>query len=293
MVEAKRIGILVEHQDLRQFAMPIEDALRNKCMGDLTEMVVIYAGQNPLKLHALRNLLPANKVIGENADPEPLAHDVSQVALHKVGVVHNRRPNDLGTNAIIGIDILTRIPLIEGSEVVHKQHGKIGSPFEVPKHFSHIYEASEKFGLPPGYSVVTHTALLHRNGKLMLFEAPSSVEIVLSQAALKYLTTNEGLLQYLMAFHHVYYGTLNPKMALEKISAGIDLLALVQMGAIESINGISSRDNHFAEVLRNAAFIVTVGISPKILELLGVSQNQVISQGSFIDEITELALKRQ
>ncbi|MBI3366421.1 hypothetical protein HY041_02225 [Candidatus Roizmanbacteria bacterium] len=257
-----------------------------------TGMQVIYAGQSRPRLITLQDLLPANIVSAQSADPEPLLPNVSMVAVHKVGVIDAKNPHNLGDiDVIIGVDSLTLFPLIENEKVVFRQHGKVSSAFDVPRHFHAIRQATNLIGEHPGYSVVTHSALLHRNEEFMLFEAPSTVDVILTQEAIEKLATNDGLLQYLVAFHRLYDGILDPKMVLEKISAGIDLLPLVYMRAVRSINGILFQDPRFPEALRYATYIVTVGIAPELLQLLGVQRNEIIPPGSFIDELTKRALK--
>lgn len=290
MTETARAGVEVRHQDLRRLLMPLDMRVN---LDVPAQMPLYYAGSSRPKLTTLRGLFPANDVIGVSADPEPLVRNTLQVATHKVGVIHTRIPHQPGaTNAIIGVDILTNFPLINASgEVVFMHHGKVNTPFDVPKHFASMYEASAVAQQPPGYSVDAHSVLLHRNDELMLFEAPSRVEVQLTQSAAEKLAAEQGLSEYLLAFHRLYDGILDPKMVLKNIAAGIDLLPLVYMRAVESINGVCFRDPRFPEVLRYATYMVTVGIAPELLQLLGVPRDEIIPPGSFIDKITYRALK--
>lgn len=294
MSHATRIGVEAGHTDLLNLQVDFGERGRVFTGLDMSpDTLIILGSQNKSRIGTMRRYMPLNRVIGVPVDPEPLLKDTRRVSLHKLGEANELVPHTWGTSVVTATDALTEILTI-GSEG-NAEYQIVGQPESLlttlSTNFFNMYHISTTNGIPSEYRVRTHSFLLHRNDKMMLFEDGQVIQVALNPLVAQHLATNKGLIDYFSAFQTIYGDLLNPKFKLDKISGGIDLLFLVYMGAVDKINDIFRNDPQFEKELTFATFIVTVGFSPKILRLLGIPKEEIIPQGSFIHLIVYRALQ--
>ncbi len=292
MTYSSRVGVEAKHTELLDHRIHFGGDLP---ILDITQDTPIILGsQNKGRIGTMQRYMPLNEVIGVPVDPEPLLKNTFRVALHKLGEAHKLVPHEWGTSVVTAADALTEILAIGSNGIPEYQI--VGQPegllTTLSTNFFNMYRISTDHGIPLEYRVRTHSFLLHRNDNLMLFEDGQVIQVALNPFIAQHLATNQGLVDYFLSFEHIYRDIPNPKFKLHTISGGIDLLALVHMGAVDSINGKARNDLSFATELQYAAFIVTVGFSPRILHLLGVPENEIIPERSFIKVITQKALTK-
>lgn len=253
---------------------------------------VLYAGASYRRHQALQELFPDLRPIKHmRIDPEPSDDDVLFVMQHKIEKAYTLTPFH-ENEVIIGADTRTVTPVFNGVGIYFKSRGKPSSEKEVFSIFQEMKKASDVSHDGLSYSLDNASGLLFRNSKDCFFEMREKTLITLSHSAINRLAEREGFVEYLQAMKRHYNSPLYPyPVNISDISSGMSLATLVNMGAIEEIEGVHKDSPQFYKMVRYAFYIATIGISSELLELVGVHRGKITSQNSWLNQVTKRALQ--
>jgi hypothetical protein len=269
---------------------------------------VIYAGTSPRRFEALKFILP-NTLIekipgGEERDIE----DVTSIALDKADEAEktlqerfressNAQPVESFSQIfIISADARTKTPDATGDEHVYDwiSKGKPQHACAVSQYFNDISQAL-RLKKPSCYSVDTATVLRTIKGPVRN-ETTSKHKLIVSlkHVSAHWLSTSEGFETYLRTFHDFYssseYHHMGPTMSPTDLSAGISLPVLIKLNAIEAINGVNQHDLLFEQTLKDAIYMVAVGINPSVLSKLNPYAKERIQDWPWLKQVTHHCL---
>lgn len=171
-----------------------------------------------------------------------------------------------------------------------------GKPINVNQIFQYaknVVQIADK-GINPYYRVDSGTVMGVYNGSLRL-KRIQDLSLISFNLGVGELATERGFLNYLMAFDRFYESEPYQKNGMEGIkptdfSAGFSLPVFVQMGLIESINGIKPGSPIFKTVLAHTVHSAAVGISLSLMEECGISIERQTNEWPWLQSVSENAL---
>lgn len=259
---------------------------------------IFSAGDNNGRLLWLKECFPGgaqNIAIGE----EPRDPNEHKVMRHKISSAQAQlidiQPGDL----IVGADTRTHLLMInpETNKPEYISHGKPASLEDVRLNFVLMDGAAKatEYVVPPQYNIHGASGILYvdENNKHHYLETEEYCHIDMNVDVLKRLASEDGFAEYVRAMENFF----ESGEKIMKNSAGFSIEVLLQLGAIESINGISplieGRPNPlFPSVLRRAIQTAAIGTSGELMNMFeGVNSEQALENWEFLNDATTRAME--
>jgi len=257
---------------------------------------VLYAGESSRRMEFVRRAFNRSAVSNFGVGIEPTV-DTTGVMRYKLDIGLSKTAEGF-EGAVIAADTQTMIPEVVEGGVILTSKGKPKNQRELHQNLSNIQRTSEVTGENPFYQVESSSGLLHVNSAHVQIEDKHTCMVELNKPGVARLITEDGFAEYLKVFAAFYsgppYSTNNmPPLSPADLSSGLSLPVLLQMGIVESVQGIHKTDNAFREVLRHNIHIVAVGISPAILEAVQVDSQKAIYEWGWLNQVVDHALEPQ
>lgn len=266
-----------------------------------------YAGASPKRSDVLRHIF--GNIQTRPGGDEANIEDVMSIMNRKLDTVlpqtldRSSGINKLGKNqrvAVIAADIRTRISRIGDDGINYMEsRGKPKSLEHIRSAFEDMHAAYEQTGVDPNYLVTVGSGVhIMKRKSEERFTHYGTHTIVLDPEMTKYLTTEDGQVDYIDTFYDLYDNlpvNSNGKRFEEDITnvaAGVELPALARMNAIKEIDGTPVTDSQFDSVFRKAVYNLAAGISPDLLKTVNpqIDIHQAIQTWPFLNGVTEFSL---
>lgn len=262
---------------------------------------VFSAGDNNGRLVWLKECF--SELSGAGAQNIPIGDEPGNpnehlVMKHKMSIAYaelDAHPGDL----IVGADTRTHLLMInpETNKPEYISHGKPASLEDVRLNFELMDKAAEatKYAVSPQYNLHGASGILYidENNNQHYLDTEEYCHIDMNVGVLKRLASGEGFAEYVQAMEKFFDS--NEKIM--KNSAGFSIEVLLQLGAIESINGISplieGRPNPlFGPMLKRAIKTAAIGTSGELMDMFeGVNSEEAMENWTFLNNATARAME--
>ena len=259
---------------------------------------IFYAGRSERRTLALKQLPSVKEVFSFDGGPEENIGDVRKITHAKMDHVLPRVKELMGgvkeEDLLVAADSRTEI-------LVHDEHGdrnfeSKGKPRnleDVLVNFLRMSFVAKEIGFA-AYQVRSASALLDSAGQRT--EDLDLCKVRIKKSGIEHLSTSNGFDEYLQAFSEFYSSgayVANQLSAIgpRKISGGISLPVLRQMGMVESVNKIEQNlSREAAEAFKLGLWTVAVGFGPAILEKVHPDSLAIILAWDWLNEVTAKVL---
>lgn len=254
---------------------------------------VIYAGTSPRRATFIQDTFKTIPFQSFDISPEPPWTDTGLVMRYKIGRAYEG--NSFNGNAVVlGADTRTLTPILNNTGSISMvSRGKPKNDEELFRTFQSIHEVAKVTGEQPCYMVENSSGLLHHdvNGQTNFMEDRDNVFVMLKKEGAAHLATTRGISEYMKEFRDFYSQPPYEKSVTPfDLSGGISLPVLTKMGMIDSVDGISPDSFMFYKVLRRALHTVAIGISPELLDNVGINSANVIKHWDWINQVTKKSM---
>jgi hypothetical protein len=256
---------------------------------------IIYAGKSERRILALKQLPGVKNVFNFNGGPEKNIGDVRKITHEKMDYVLPQLDQLMGSlgedDYLVAAD--SRTEILSFDDNGNRAFESKGKPYDLEDvliNFQRMSFVAKELGFA-NYQVRSASALLDNLGRRITDLVLCGVDI--NKSGIDYLSSERGFDEYIKCFHDFYSSEVYSTNQLssigpQKISAGVSLPVLRQMGMVKSVNKVEQDGSREAvKAFRLGLWTVAVGFGPSILERVHPDAMATIIGWDWLDEVTK------